>query len=94
MEQTREESLLHKKKTTQKNKLYCCASYRNGYKKGPWINISKKTWNSCALPRKAPATSRFLTKEGSTEIYWRKARGEQTHGIAVPFLNTDAWGDF
>lgn len=48
------------------------ASYKNGYKKRPWINLSKQTWNSCALPRKAPATSRFLTKQGSMEIYWRR----------------------
>lgn len=88
------EILVIKKTQKQKKKLYWYGSYRNGYKKGPWINLSKKTWNSCALPRKAPATSRFLTKQGSMEIYWRKGGGERTYGIGALFLNTDAWGNF
>lgn len=83
-----------KKNPKQKKNLYWYASYRNGYKKGPWINLSERTWNSCALPRKAPAMSRFLTKQGSMETYWRKEAGEQTHGIGALFLNTDTWGNF
>lgn len=66
------EILVVPKIKTQKRKLYWYASYRNGYKKWPWIYLSKKTWNSCALPRKVPAMSRFLTKQGSMAIYWRK----------------------
>lgn len=85
------EILVVPKIKTQKKKLYWCASYRNGYKKWPWIYLSKKTWNSCALPRKVPAMSRFLTKQGSVEIYWRKGGEEQ---IGVLFFNTNGWGSF
>lgn len=35
--------------------------------------------------------SRFLTKQGSMEIYWRKEGGEW---IGALFFSTDGWGNF
>lgn len=51
----------------------------------------RKHENNSALPRKVPAMSRFLTKQSSMEIYWRKGGGEQ---IGALFFNIDGWCNF
>lgn len=71
----REILIVQKNKNSKEKALLVCILQK--WLQEMALELSKKTHNSCILPRKVPVMSRFLTKQGSMEIYWRKGGGER-----------------